>query len=111
MVPDRFLQSLLAVAKDKSGKFAFHSQGERLSRANRDFIPRQLICNDDGAFINSSRGVYHNSKGRIKYHPFPENEGSLHQVNGRLILRMNPEEVHVWRGKGFHKMTEAEKEA
>ncbi len=96
--------------KDKSGKFAFHSQRERLSRANRDFIPRQLICNDNGAFINTNRGVYHNTKGRIKYHPFPENEGSLHQVNGRLILRMNAEEVHVWRGKGFYKLAEPERE-
>ena len=96
--------------KDKSGKFAFHSQGERLSRANRDFIPRQLICNDNGAFINTNRGVYHNTKGQIKYHSFPENEGSLHQVNGRLILRVNAEEVHVWRGEGFHKLTEPERE-
>ena len=56
---------------DKSGEFFVRSQVELLSRANRNFIPRELICNDEGAFINTNRGVYQTSKGRISYLSLP----------------------------------------
>ncbi len=94
--------------KDKSGKFTVRSQKDRISRANRDFIPSQLICLDQAVFVNTGRGVYQFQEDQIKYHPFPDNEGRLHFINGHLILRMNQLEIHSWTGDGFHKMTEPE---
>ena len=94
--------------KDKSGKFTVRSQKDRISRANSNFIPSQLICMDEAVFVNTDRGVYQFLESQIKYHPFADNKGRLHLIEGQLILRMNQLQIHRWNGEGFHKMTESE---
>ncbi|MDX2432193.1 MAG: adenylate/guanylate cyclase domain-containing protein [Bacteroides sp.] len=94
--------------KDKSGKYTIRSQKDRISRINRNFLPRRMFCLGESVFINTDRGVYQNTKGRIKYHPFPENTGKLHKLDGQLLLRKNHAEIYIWNGDDFQAMTEEE---
>ncbi len=94
--------------KDKSGEFTIRSQKDRITRINHNFLPLGMICMGESIFINTDRGVYQNTKGHIKYHPFPANDGILHKTGDQLILRKNQAEIYIWKGESFQAMSEAE---
>jgi adenylate cyclase len=96
--------------RDPDGKFSTRSFKKLIPRIYRDFIPSQLICDEQAIFLNSDQGIYHLENGRTEIFPYSNVETRLFKVDHRFLLKVNGMDLLEWSGEGFVEIPFQQKE-